>query len=122
MRKNKALISIVIILGLIIILGLGALIFGLYEKAKDPSFSFFKQTALTNNLATGTTNNIVEKNIKSKKNISIPLAKSERVSEIAATDNKIILLITNKFENSRLLILDANNGSVIGHVEFKNRQ
>ena len=64
MRKNKALISIVIILGLIIILGLGALIFGLYEKAKDPSFSFFKQTALTNNLATGTTNNIVEKNIK----------------------------------------------------------
>lgn len=122
MRKNKALISIVIILGLIIILGLGALIFGLYEKAKDPSFSFFKQTALTNNLATGTTNNIVEKNIKSRKNISIPLAKSERVSEIAATDNKIILLITNKFENSRLLILDANNGSVIGHVEFKNRQ
>ena len=122
MRKNKALISIVIILGLIIILGLGALIFGLYEKANDPSFSFFKQTALTNNLTTGTTNNIVEKNIKSKKNISIPLAKSERVSEIAATDNKIILLITNKFENSRLLILDANNGSVIGHVEFKNRQ
>ena len=42
MRKNKALISIVIILGLIIILGLGALIFGLYEKANDPSFSFFK--------------------------------------------------------------------------------
>ena len=122
MRKNKALISIVIILGLIIILGLGALIFGLYEKANDPSFSFFKQTALTNNLTTGITNNIVEKNIKSKKNISIPLAKSERVREIAATDNKIILLITNKFGNSRLLILDANNGSVTGHVEFKNRQ
>ena len=122
MRKNKALISIVIILGLIIILGLGALIFGLYEKANDPSFSFFKQTALTNNLTTGTTNNIVEKNIKSKKNISIPLAKSERVKQIAASDNKIILLITNKFENSRLLIIDANNGAVISHIEFKNRQ
>tara|TARA_Y100000739_G_scaffold203077_1_gene188849 strand:- start:464 stop:832 length:369 start_codon:yes stop_codon:yes gene_type:complete len=122
MRKNKALISIVIILGLIIILGLGALIFGLYEKANDPSFSFFKQTALTNNLTTGTTNNIVEKNIKSKKNISIPLAKSERVKQIAASDNKIILLITNKFENSRLLIIDANNGAVISHIEFKNSQ
>ena len=122
MRKNKALISIVIILGLIIILGLGALIFGLYEKANDPSFSFFKQTALTNNLTTGKTNNIVERNIKSKKNISIPLAKSERVKQIAATDNKIILLITNKFENSRLLIIDANNAAVISHIEFKNRQ
>ena len=122
MRKNKALISIVIILGLIIILGLGALIFGLYEKANDPSFSFFKKTALTNNLTTGKTNNIVEKNIRSKKNISIPLAKSERVKQIAATDNKIILLITNKFENSRLLIIDANNGAVISHIEFKNRQ
>ena len=122
MRKNKALISIVIILGLIIILGLGALIFGLYEKASDPSFSFFKKTALTNNITTGKTKNIAEKNIKSKKNISIPLAKSERVKQIAASDNKIILLITNKFENSRLLIIDANNGAVISHIEFKNRQ
>ena len=122
MQKNKALISIVIILGLIIIVGLGALVFGLYQRANDPDFNFFKQDSKKQNFAKETTTNIRERNIKSRKNISIPLGKNEWVSNIATSQNNIIVYITNKFKDSRLLILDADDGSIIRHVEFKNSQ
>ena len=122
MHKNKTLVSIVIILGLLIIVGIGSLVYGLYAKATNPSFSFFKNKSKNQNIIAKTTDNKIDRNIKFKRNISISLAKGEWVNKMATSQNKIILHITNKFKESRLLILDAKNGSTISHVEFKRHK
>ena len=122
MHKNKALVSIVLILGLVIIAGLGVLVYGLYKKANDPSFNFFNQTAKNKNNPAITSQKTITENIKFKKNISISLTNGEWVSNMATSQNKIIVHITNKFKKDRLLILDATNGSIISHVKFKQHQ
>jgi hypothetical protein len=122
MHKNKALVSIVLILGLVIVVGLGVLVYGLYKKANNPSFNFFQQTTKKKNIPAKTSNETIEKNRKFKKKISIPLTNGEWVSNMTTSQNKIIVHITNKYKNDRLLILDATNGSIISHVEFKYRQ
>ena len=122
MHKNKALVSIVLILGLVIIAGLGILVYGLYKKANDPSFNLFKQTNKKKNISEKISNNTIEGNTKFKKDISIPLTNGEWISSIATSQNKIIIHITNKFKKDRLLILDATNGSIISHVKFKQHQ
>ena len=122
MHKNKALVSIVLILGFVIIAGLGILVFGLYKKANDPSFNFFKQTNKKKNITEKIPNNPVQENTKFKKNISIPLTKGEWISNVATSQNKIIIHITNNYKKDRLLILNATNGSIISHVKFKQSQ
>ena len=108
MHKNKALVSIVLILGLVIIAGLGVLIYGLYKKANDTSFNFFNQTAKNKNNPAITSQKTITENIKFKKNISISLTNGEWVSNMATSQNKIIIHITNKFKSisDNLLIID----------------
>ena len=49
MPKNKALVSLVAALGLILMAGLGVLVWGLQKQADDPTFKFFKKLAIFGN-------------------------------------------------------------------------
>ena len=119
MQRNKALVSIVLLLGFVIIGGIALLGYGLFEKANNPDFKFFKNVIETPNNKIETHDRNSGFNTSFSKNISILLAKEEWVHEIMTSKNKIILHITNKSKNDRLLILDADNGSVISKINFK---
>ena len=119
MQRNKALVSIVLLLGFVIIGGIALLGYGLFEKANNPDFKFFKNVIETpsNKIKTHVRNSGL--NTSFRKNISILLAKEEWLREVVTSKNKIILHITNKSKNDRLLILDADNGSIISKINFK---
>ena len=119
MQRNKALVSIVLLLGFVIIGGIALLVYGLFEKANNPDFKFFKNVIETphNKIKSHDKNSGL--NTSFRKNISILLAKEEWVHEIMTSKNKIIVHITSKSKNDRLLILDADNGSVISKINFK---
>ena len=119
MQRNKALVSIVLLLGFVIIGGIALLGYGLFEKANNPDFKFFKNVIETPNNKIKTHDKNSGLNTSFRKNISILLAKEEWVHEVVTSKNKIILHITNKSKNDRLLILDADNGSVISKINFK---
>lgn len=119
MQRNKALVSIVLLLGFVIIGGIALLGYGLFEKANNPDFKFFKNVIETPNNKIKTYDKNSGFNTSFSKNISILLAKEEWVHEIMTSKNKIIVRITSKSKNDRLLILDADNGSVISKINFK---
>lgn len=119
MQRNKALVSIVLLLGFVIIGGIALLGYGLFEKANNPDFKFFKNVIETPNNKIKTHDKNSGFNTSFSKNISILLAKEEWLHEVVTSKNKIILHITNKSKNDRLLILDADNGSVISKINFK---
>ena len=119
MQRNKALVSIVLLLGFVIIGGIALLGYGLFEKANNPDFKFFENVIETPNNKIKTHDRNSGLNTSFRKNISILLAKEEWVHEVVASKNKIILHITNKSKNDRLLILDADNGSIISKINFK---
>ena len=112
MQRNKALVSIVITLGFIIIGGLSILGYGLFKKANDPDFKFFKNSVQTRMKPSHSNTNF-------KNNISILLEKKEWVHGITTSENKIIVHITSENKQDRLLILNANNGTLIGQIKFK---
>jgi hypothetical protein len=119
MQRNKALVSIVLLLGFVIIGGIALLGYGLFEKANNPDFKFFKNVIETPNNKIKTYDKNSGFNTSFSKNISILLAKEEWVHEIMTSENKIIVHITSKSKNDRLLILDADNGSIISKINFK---
>ena len=119
MQRNKALVSIVLLLGFVIIGGIALLGYGLFEKANNPDFKFFKNVIETPNNKIKTHDRNSGLNTSFRKNISILLAKEEWLHEVVTSKNKIILHITNKSKNDRLLILDADNGSIISKINFK---
>jgi hypothetical protein len=118
MERNKTLVSIVIGLGIILIGGLAILGYGLFQRANNPEFKFFKSSAKT----TPEVNKLPEKNSNlstaESKKIHIPLNKGEWIQEMKTSKNKIIIRITNEAKNDRLLIIDPTNGSVIFSIYF----
>ena len=121
MQKNKALVSIVLVLGLVILIGLALLGYGLFKTANNPNFKFFKSTVEkpNNNKALSIGPSLSP---SVKKNILIKLAKEEWVHGVTASMNKVLIHITNKNKQDRLLILDASSGSIIRQINFQRRQ
>ncbi len=119
MHKNKALVSLVFGLGLIIMGGLVLLGYGLSQRAKDPNFSFFKSSDETPEKINEKISN--KKSISTAdlpKNISIPLAKGARVSRVDVSDDKIVVHIIDEAKRDLILILDAHSGAVIRRIHF----
>ncbi len=119
MQKNKALVSLVFGLGLIIMGGLVLLGYGLSQRAKDPNFSFFKSSDETPEKINEKISN--KKSISTAdlpKNISIPLAKGARVSRVDVSDDKIVVHIIDEAKRDLILILDAHSGAVIRRIHF----
>ena len=122
MLKNKALVSIVLILGFMILIGLVLLGYGFFKTANNPNFKFFKNTIIKPNDNSKALNKDPALSPNFKKNILIELAKQEWVHEITTSANKIFVHITNKNKQDRLLIINSDNGSIIRQIEFQHRQ
>jgi hypothetical protein len=122
MQKNKALVSIVLVLGLVILIGLALLGYGIFKTANNPNFKFFKSAVEKPNNNKKAFNVGESLNPSIKKNILIKLAKEEWVHGVTTSMNKVLVHITNKNKEDRLLILNADNGSIIRQIKFQRRQ
>ena len=118
MHKNKALVSLVFGLGIILIGGFGLLIFGLYQRASDPDFKFFSENSDKPAQISPAANPTPRLNTNLPVNISIPLPKGERIKEIEASGNRIIVHITNQAKQDQIMVLDAETGAVIRRLRF----
>ena len=122
MHKNKALVSLVFGLGIILIGGLSLLAFGLYQRASDPDFKFFKTDKEMPVKTSGPSVKLAPTISKLPANISIPLTKGTWVSKIETAGDKIIVHITNEAKRVQLLILDARTGAVVSRIRFDHAQ
>ena len=118
MHKNKALVSLVFGLGIILIGGFGLLIFGLYQRASDPDFKFFSENSDKPAQISSAANPTPRLNTNLPVNISIPLPTGERIKEIEASGNRIIVHITNQAKQDQIMVLDAETGAVIRRLRF----
>ena len=116
MPKNKALVSLVAGLGLILMAGLGVLVWGLQKQADDPTFKFFKKTRVPNTAASAS-----ESAKNPTLNFSIPLPPSYRILSVDAEGSRLFLHITNELNQDRVLVLDAATGAVIRRFKFHTK-
>ena len=122
MHKNKTLVSIVIILGFVILIGLGLLGYGLFKTVNDPNFRFFTNFIEKPSNSKKSLNKGRNLGLIFKQNILIQLAKDEWVHGITASMNKVIIHITNQNKQDRILIIDADNGSIVHNIKFQHRK
>ena len=115
MRPNKALVALVYGMGVIIVAGLIALIYGVTQKASDPDFSFFKKSGDAAMPVTAT-------NTKLPANVSIPLPPGARIADMQVTGNRIIVQVVEDIDGetkkSGILIIDAQTGDIIKRLNF----
>ena len=120
MSKNKALVLIVFSLGLIIISGLMLLGYGLYQRALDPSFKLFNFKNKPEIYDTQVLAKIQNKNKLIPQKIKIALSLTEWVRDVKTLQNGLVIHITTDLKKDRILILDANTGSIITSINFIN--
>jgi hypothetical protein len=118
MQRNKTLVSIVIVLGIIIIVGVALLGYGLVQRFHDPEFKFFKSNSNTIPKIDKIFDTSLNALPTQQKKITIPLNKGEWISEMETSENKIIIYVTNKEKNDYILILNSTDGSIILKIYF----
>tara|TARA_B100000315_G_C14560171_1_gene580113 strand:- start:1368 stop:1706 length:339 start_codon:yes stop_codon:yes gene_type:complete len=112
MQKNKALVSLVMGLSVILIGGFILLVYGLVQQSANPDFKLFKSSEAVP----------AELRAKLPANISIPLPPGSWVREIEASDGKIIVHVTTEAKRDRILILDAATGVIIRRIRFDQQK
>lgn len=119
MQKNKGIILIVILLGLVIIAGLILLGYGILQKSKDRDFKLFNISSKSQarSVLTSEPNIIIKK--PSEKQITIPLDKNESVEQVMLSKNNIIVKISDGSKNMRIMILDSGSGTVLKQIVFR---
>ena len=120
MSKNKALVLIVFSLGLIIISGLMLLGYGLYQRALDPGFKLFNFKNKPEIYDTQVLAKIQNKNKLIPQKIKITLSLNEWVRDVKTLQNRLVIHITTDLKKDRILILDADTGSIITSINFIN--
>ena len=120
MSKNKALVLIVFSLGLIIVSGLMLLGYGLYQRALDPSFKLFNFKNKPEIYDTQVLAKIQNKNKIIPQKIKIALSLNEWVRDVKTLQNRLVIHITTDLKKDRILILDADTGSIITSINFIN--
>ncbi len=122
MHKNKALVSLVFGLGFILIMGIVLLGYGLYQRASDPEFKFFKSSNDNPTQISSTVDISADLKSKLPVNVSIPLAKGSQINKIEVSGKNIVVHITNEAKRDLLLILDAETGTIMRQIRFDHPQ
>ena len=115
MKTNKALIALVAVMGIIILMGFGALIVGIVTKAKEPEFSIFKHNGVegVSTKQLGST---------SPKIINIEIPQGFRAEDVTSNSSHITLHITNEKGREEVLIFEIQTGKMIRRFIIREQQ
>jgi hypothetical protein len=139
---RTVLVSAVIGMGILIVFGLIALVYGLIQKSDNPDFKFFDLATEAPGLEQAI-NNIEVPLVGKKKSEPAPEVSREKPSEkttraigdlrleipkgfhVEGTDldkNRLIVRLANELGITRLLILDINSGAKLGTISLEPAQ
>ena len=103
MNANKGLLALVIGMGVIVLLGVGVLVYGLMQRASDPSFSFFKDSG-------------------SAGNIQVALPDGATVQEIGTVNNLLAVHVIDGQDRDSVLLIDPADGRIVRRLDFRAAQ
>ena len=104
MQANKALVSLVVGLGFLIIGGAIIIAFGLYKKSTDPSYKFFggAQDVTGPKKAAGPAGTDF-----------IDLPTGAEIAHMETSGNRLILHVRKKDQSQSILIIDMESGALL---------
>ncbi len=120
----QALKGLVIGMGLLIVIGMGVLGYGLYKKATDPGFKFFKDSGAPTASAPATpaapiASAAPQTPLKSFGTKSVPLAPGETLEGVTPNGSYLILHLKGSDGSDSLTIVDMNGGAVVGRLNLE---
>ena len=103
----KLLKGLVVFMGILVVAGMAALAYGIYKKATDPDFTVFagKPEVQENPAAFG--------------DVSFPLPADCNIVETVPEDGRLYLRIGPIGPCERIVVINADDGSVIGTIWVK---
>ena len=116
MQTNKALIGLVATMGVAIVVAVGLLVYGLTQKAADPSFRFFQ--AKTSDAIEGG----AKGNPSTKSNMTVPLPPGTSVVSITRSGDYLMVHTVDEDDNSAVLFIDPNDGRIVRRIAFGGRR
>jgi hypothetical protein len=115
MHTNKALLALVIGMGVVIVLGMAVLAYGLAQKSADPSFQFFKTSQPSAPKNAG-------KAASAASNITVPLPAGTSVVSVVRADELLMVHTVDEEDNSAVLFIDPNDGRIVRRIAFGGRR
>lgn len=106
MPTNKALVGLVVGMGVLIVVGLGVLAYGLVRKASDPSFGFFRAAP----------------SAAGAPNIAVPLPAGTSVVSVDRSGDFLMVHTVDDSDTSIILFLDPGTGRVVRTITFGERK
>jgi len=103
MNANKGLLALVIGMGVIVLLGVGVLAYGLMQRASNPNFAFFKDAP-------------------SATNIQIALPEGATVQEIGTVNNLLAVHVIDGQDRDSVLMIDPADGRIVRRLDFRAAQ
>lgn len=115
MKTNKALVALVIGLGVVIVLGMGVIAYGLAQKAADPSFRFFATTP-------SDAPKDATKGTVAGADISVPLPVGTSVVSVTRADDLLMVHTVDEEDASAVLFIDLKDGRIVRRIVFGARR
>ncbi len=114
MHTNKALVGLVLGMGLVIVVGLGVLVYGLVQKAADPSFRLFSFAA----------SEAIKDGGKAApaSNITVPLPPGTSVVSVVRSGELLMVHTVDEEDSSAVLFIDPNDGRIVRRIAFGGRR
>jgi len=115
MKTNKALIALVAGMGIIILIGFGALIVGIVMKANDPAFSIFKPNAAERTFTK-------QFGPPSPEIIIIKIPQGFQIENVTSNAAHLTLHIADEKGREEVLIIEAQTGTLVRRFVIKDQQ
>ncbi|WP_417789772.1 hypothetical protein [Terasakiella pusilla] len=135
---RTVLVSIVIGMGLLIVLGLVALVYGLIQKADNPDFKFFDlskntpgieeaikdvEVPLVGNKSSQPQNNVAAPApVKAFGDMRLEIPQGYKVVETDLDSQRLVLRLINDAGINKLMVLDINTGAKLGGLSLHPAQ
>jgi hypothetical protein len=103
MNANKGLLALVIGMGVIVLLGVGVLAYGLMQRASNPNFSFFKESAVAGN-------------------VQVALPDGATVQQISTVNNLLAVHVIDGQDRDSVLLIDPTDGHIVRRLDFRAAQ
>ncbi len=106
----KALKAIVIGMGILIVMAVGLVGFGLYKKSVDPGWKLFGKPA------TVLTPSSAPLPLQAFKDINLGLAEGCRINDIRPDGQRVYIMTGPVDICNKVIVIDVNTGSVLGRI------
>ena len=110
MNTNKALLALVIGMGVVILLALVALAIGLTQRAQEPSAGFFAKSGAPASTAAA------------RGDLTVAIPPGSSVVSVDRSGELLMVHIVDEDDRSTLLFIDPADGRVVRRIAFSTRR